>query len=157
MFTKIWKINKLTQLKWPNYKKPNLPKWDESGIKLNSKKFHISGSPNDIIPFPSIFVPFPSKEKVLARLVSLYYCSRSSRHRSHQCHGKSWQFSRHDQLFFSRKITSLDWPDIFFSRILFGHCYCMRRGSGTLGVIRETVGLNPITPDKDTFFYHRDI
>ena len=116
-------------------------------IKLNSKKFHIPGSPNDIIPFPSIFVPFPSKEKVLARLVSLYYCSRSSRHRSHQCHGKSWQFSRHDQLFFSRKITSLDWPDIFFSRIPFGHCYCMRRGSGTLGgKLGRQLGLTLLPP-----------
>ena len=113
---------------------------------MNNKKFHIPGSPNDIIPFPSIFVPFPSKEKVLARLVSLYVCSRSSRHRSHQCHGKSWQFSRHDQLFFSRKITSLDWPDNFFSRIPFGHCYCMRRGSGTLGAIRETVGILTLLP-----------
>ena len=115
--------------------------------KLNSKKFHIPGSPNDIIPFPSIFGPFPSKEKVLARLVSLYYCSRSSRHRSHQCHGKSWQFSRHDQLFFSRKITSLDWPDNFFSRIPFGHCYCMRRGSGTLGgKLGRQLGLTLLAP-----------
>ena len=122
--------------------------------KLNSKKFHIPGSPNDIIPFPSIFVPFLSKEKVLARLVSLYYCSRSSRHRSHQCHGKSWQFSRHDQLFFSRKITSLDWPDNFFFedsiRSLLLHAHWQRNTRGNQG---ETVGLNPITPDGGTYYH----